>query len=128
MNRYVKGTAILLTGAALGAAAVQTLHAQVKPVAFQIAEVTVRDQDGFNKEFAPLIGKVVTDGGGKFLARGGKTLAVHGAAPEPRIVIVQFDNFEKMQALMDSPAFKQAIALGDKYVTQRVFGVEGVSP
>jgi len=128
MNRYVKGTAILLTGAALGAAAVQTLHAQAKPLAFQIAEVTVRDQDGFNKEFAPLIGKIVTDGGGKFLARGGKTLAVHGAAPEPRIVIVQFDNFEKMQALMDSPAFKQAIALGDKYVTQRVFGVEGVSP
>jgi len=126
MNHYVKGTAILLTGAALGAAAVQTLHAQAKPLAFQIAEVTVRDQDGFNKEFAPLIGKIVTDGGGKFLARGGKTLAVHGAAPEPRIIIVQFDNFEKMQALMDSPAFKQAIAQGDKYATQRVFGVEGV--
>jgi len=126
MNRYVKGTAILLTGAALGAAAVQTLHAQAKPLAFQIAEVTVRDQDGFNKEFAPLIGKIVTDGGGKFLARGGKTLAVHGAAPEPRIIIVQFDNFEKMQALMDSAAFKQAIAQGDKYATQRVFGVEGM--
>ena len=126
MNHYVKGTAILLTGAALGAAAVQTLHAQAKPLAFQVAEVTVRDQDGFNKEFAPLIGKIVTDGGGKFLARGGKTLAVHGAAPEPRIIIVQFDNFEKMQALMDSPAFKQAIAQGDKYATQRVFGVEGV--
>ena len=126
MNRYVKGTAILLTGAALGAAAVQTLHAQAKPLAFQIAEVTVRDQDGFTKEFAPLIGKVVTDGGGKFLARGGKTLAVHGAAPEPRIVIVQFDNFEKMQALMDSAAFRQAIAQGDKYATQRVFGVEGM--
>ena len=126
MNRYVKGTAILLTGAALGAAAVQTLHAQAKPLAFQIAEVTVRDQDGFNKEFAPLIGKVVTDGGGKFLARGGKTLAVHGAAPEPRIIIVQFDNFEKMQALMDSAAFRQAIAQGDKYATQRVFGVEGM--
>jgi uncharacterized protein (DUF1330 family) len=126
MNRYVKGTAILLTGAALGAAAVQTLHAQAKPLAFQIAEVTVRDQDGFNKEFAPLIGKIVTDGGGKFLARGGKTLAVHGAAPEPRIIIVQFDNFEKMQALMDSAAFRQAIAQGDKYATQRVFGVEGM--
>ena len=126
MNRYVKGTAILLTGAALGAAAVQTLHAQAKPLAFQIAEVTVRDQDGFTKEFAPLIGKVVTDGGGKFLARGGKTLAVHGAAPEPRIIIVQFDNFEKMQALMDSAAFRQAIAQGDKYATQRVFGVEGM--
>jgi uncharacterized protein (DUF1330 family) len=53
---------------------------------------------------------------------------VHGTAPEPRIVIVQFDNLEKMQALFDSAAFKQAIALGDKYATQRVFGVEGVSP
>lgn len=70
----------------------------------------------------------MTEGGGKFLARGGKTVSVHGTAPEPRIVIVQFDNLEKMQALFDSAAFKQAIALGDKYATQRVFGVEGVSP
>ena len=44
----------------------------------------------------------------------------------PRIIIVQFDNFEKMQALMDSAAFRQAIAQGDKYATQRVFGVEGM--
>jgi uncharacterized protein (DUF1330 family) len=128
MKRYLTGFAILLTGAALGAAAVETLHAQAKPLAFQIAEVTVHDQDGFNKDFAPLIGKVVTDAGGKFLARGGRVVSVRGTPAEPRIVVVQFDNFEKMQALFDSVAFKQAVTLGDKYATQRVFGVEGVSP
>jgi hypothetical protein len=62
---------MLVAGMALGAAAVQTLHAQAKPPAFQIVEVTVNDQDGFSKEFVPLISKVQQDVGGKFLARGG---------------------------------------------------------
>jgi uncharacterized protein (DUF1330 family) len=128
MNRHVTGLAILLTGAVIGAAAVETLHAQAKPLAFQIAEVTIHDQDGFNKDFAPLIGKVVTEGGGKFLARGGRTVSIHGAPADPRIVVVQFDNFEKMQALFDSAAFKQAVAVGDKYAAQRIYGVEGMSP
>jgi uncharacterized protein (DUF1330 family) len=83
------------------------------------------------KDFLPVIGKVVTEGGGKFLARGGKTVSVQGAPESPRIVVAQFDNFDnldKMQAPFDSAAFKQAIAIGNKYSTQRIVGVEGVSP
>jgi uncharacterized protein (DUF1330 family) len=80
------------------------------------------------KDFLPVIGKVVTEGGGKFLARGGKVVSVQGAPASPRIVVAQFDNLDKMQALFDSAAFKQAIALGNKYATQRIVGVEGVSP
>jgi uncharacterized protein (DUF1330 family) len=128
MKRYLTGLGTLLAGAALGAAAVQTLQAQSKPLALQIAEITVRDQDAFTKDFLPVIGKVVTEAGGKFLARGGKTVSVQGAPADPRIVVVQFDNLDKMQALFDSAAFKQAIAIGNKYATQRIFGVEGVSP
>ena len=66
-------------GAALGAAAVQTLHAQAKPPAFQIAEVTVANEDAFSKEFLPVIGKLDMEAGGKFLVRGGKTISVEGA-------------------------------------------------
>src|ERR1700693_2367571 len=128
MNRHMTTALAMVGSAALGAAAVQTLHAQAKPFAFQIAEVTVTNQDGFTKEFAPVIAKVVTDAGGKFLARGGKTVSVQGAPAQPRIVVVQFDSLDKMQALFDSAAFKQAITLGDKYATQRIYGVEGVSP
>ena len=129
MNRTTMTVGLsILAGAALGAAAVETLHAQAKPLAFQIAEVTIKDQDGFNKEFLPLIVKANADNGGKFLARGGKTLAIQGDPPAPRIVIVQFDNLEKLQAAIDSSAFKDALAVGNKYATQRVYGVEGVAP
>jgi uncharacterized protein (DUF1330 family) len=42
--------------------------------------------------------------------------------------VVQYDSLDKMQAAFDSPAFKQAMAVGNKYSAQRIFGVEGVSP
>jgi hypothetical protein len=40
----------MFAGAALGAAAIQTLHAQAKPPAFFIAENTVINQDGYIRE------------------------------------------------------------------------------
>jgi hypothetical protein len=40
----------MVASAALGAAAVQTLHAQAKPPAYNIVEITIKDQDGYNKE------------------------------------------------------------------------------
>jgi len=129
MNRtFTIGLGMLVTGAAIGAAAVQTLHAQAKPPAFQIVEVTVNDQDGFNKEFLPVIGKVQQQVGGKFLARGGKTVSFMGAAPAPRIVLIQYDNMDQMQAAFNNPAFKDALVIGGKYSTQRIFGVEGLAP
>jgi hypothetical protein len=66
VNRHVTVGLVMIASAALGAAAVQTLHAQAKPPAYNIVEITIKDQDGYNK--------------------------------------------------------------GDKYATQRIFGVEGVSP
>jgi uncharacterized protein (DUF1330 family) len=129
MNRTVTvGLGMLVAGAALGAAAVQTLYAQAKPPAFQIVEVTVNDQDGFSKEFVPVISKVQQEVGGKFLARGGKTVSYQGAPAAPRIVLIQYDNMEKLQAALDSIAMKSAIAVGNKYSTQRIYGVEGLAP
>jgi len=118
----------MVASAGLGAAAVQTLHAQTKPPAYNIAEIAIKDQDGYNKEYLPLITKVLTDAGGKFLLRGGKTISYEGAAPAPRVVVIQFENLDKLQALYDSAPYKQAIAIGDKFATQRIFGAEGVLP
>jgi len=42
--------------------------------------------------------------------------------------VVQFENLDKLQALYNSAPYKDAIAVGDKYSTQRIFGVEGISP
>jgi uncharacterized protein (DUF1330 family) len=57
-----------------------------------------------------------------------RLLSYEGAAPAPRVVVVQFESLDTLQALYNSAAYKDAIAIGDKYATQRIFGVEGVSP
>ena len=45
---------------ALGALAIQGLHAQMKPPAYFVAEVDVKDMDGFKAEFLPAAMKDVT--------------------------------------------------------------------
>ena len=128
MNRHITVGLAMVASAALGAATVQTLHAQAKPPAYNIVEITIEDQDGYNKEYLPLITKVLADAGGKFLVRGGKTISFEGAAPAPRVVVLQFESLDKLQALYNSASYKDAIAVGDKYATQRIFGAEGISP
>jgi len=128
INRQITVGLVMVASAAFGAAAVQTLYAQAKPPAYNIAEITIKDQDGYNKEYLPLITKALTDAGGKFIVRGGKTISYEGAAPAPRVIVVQFESLDKLQALYNSASYKDAIAVGDKYSTQRIFGVEGASP
>jgi len=128
INRHITVGLAMIASAALGAAVVQTLHAQAKPPAYNVVEITIKDQDGYNKEYLPLVTKAITDAGGKFIVRGGKTISFEGAAPAPRVVVVQFENLDKLQAMYNSASYKDAIAVGDKYSTQRIFGVEGISP
>ena len=63
-----------------------------------------------------------------FIVRGGKTVSVAGSPPAPRIAIIQFENLDKAQAWLNSPAYKAAQPIGEKYATFRVYQVEGVSP
>ena len=82
----------------------------------------------YSSEFAPLIAKAIADAGGKFLARGGKTVPMHGASPAQRVVIVQFESLEKAEAWANSAASKAAFAIGEKYAKLNDFLVEGVAP
>jgi uncharacterized protein (DUF1330 family) len=117
----------MVAGVAIGAAAIQALHAQAKPMAYVIAENVVNDQATYAKDFAPVIGKEIEAAGGKFLARGGKTVSMHGAPPAPRVVIVQFESVDKAQAWASAPATKAAFAIGEKSATLHDYIVEGVS-
>ncbi len=116
-----------LVGAALGAGAIQGLHAQAKPPAYVVAQIDVTNQDGFVKEFAPLAVKALGAGdpGYKALARGGKTAAIEGDPPASRIVINVFTDMDHAIAAYNSPDYKAARAIGDKYAKFRIFAVEG---
>src|ERR1700730_3109911 len=116
----------MLAGVAVGAAAVQTLHAQAKPPAYVIAEIDVTNVEPFDRDYVPPAAKAIRDGG-KYIVRGGATAAIFGEPPKPRIAVMVFESMEKAQAAFDSPAFKEAKKVGDKYATFRVYAVEGVS-
>jgi hypothetical protein len=57
-------------GVPLGAAAIQTLHAQAKPPVYMIAINEISNQEGYTKESVPPAQKSVTDHGGVYLAAG----------------------------------------------------------
>jgi uncharacterized protein (DUF1330 family) len=128
MNKYMAVALAMLAGAGLGAAAVQGLHAQAKPPAFNIAEITVTNDEGYNKEYVPPIVKSIQNSGGKFIVRAGKTISVLGSPPASRVVVIQFESLDKAQAWVNSSAYKAAQVIGDKYATFRGYQVEGVSP
>ena len=128
MNTKYKYALAMGASFALGAVVVQGLHAQAKPPAYVVTEITVKDQEAFMKEFGAPGVKPIQDAGGKFLVRGGKPTSLVGAPPAPRVTILQFDNVDKAQEWWNSPAMKELMPIGDKYATFQTYLVEGTSP
>jgi uncharacterized protein (DUF1330 family) len=128
MKAYSAIALSLLVGAAAGAAAVQSLHAQARAPAYVVAEIDVTNQDAYVKEYAPIAGKAIQDGGGKYLARGGKTVSFDGDLPKSRITMIAFENMDKARAVFEGPAYREARKIGEKYAKFRIYAIEGVSP
>ena len=54
-------------------------------------------------------------------------VSIEGAAPKNRIVINTFDNMDEAMKAYNSPAYKDARKVGDKYGKFRIYAVEGVA-
>src|ERR1700730_7587173 len=98
MKIHYKLALTLLVGAALGAVALQGLHAQTNHPVYVVVEVDESDHRAYLHEYAALAVNAMVAGGGKFLARGGKTFAIDGEAPKPRVMVITFDSMEKANA------------------------------
>jgi hypothetical protein len=68
MKNYVTVCVSMFVGIAIGAAAVQTLHAQTKPPICTIAEIDVKNVDAYMKEYAPVVGPRIKKAGGRLIA------------------------------------------------------------
>ena len=51
---------------------------------------------------------------------------IEGEAPKSRVTITQWDSLEKLQAWRNSPEYKEARKIGDKYAKFRSFVVDGL--
>jgi uncharacterized protein (DUF1330 family) len=125
MNPKYKMALAVVVGAALGAAAVEGLHAQAKPPVYTVTEIDVNNVDGYMKEYVPVVQPIIKKGGGTLLAASLKVTAMLGTAPK-RVAINRWDSLEAAQALYNSPDYKAAEAIGSKYATFRRYAVEGM--
>ena len=127
MKSNYKLAIAMLAGAALGAAAVQGLHAQAKPPAFVITEIDVSNKESFAKDYIPLAVKALKDAGQKQIVSGGKTASISGEPPKGRIVVSIFESLEKAQAAYTSQAYLDARKIGDQLAKFRIYAVEGLA-
>jgi uncharacterized protein (DUF1330 family) len=116
----------LFAGAALGAAAIQGLHAQAKPQAYVITEVDIIDEAAF-KEFSPKVPATMQPFGGKYLVRGGRVVALDGAAAPKRVVVSVFESVDKAEAWRNSAGWKELEPIRAKAAKTRAYIAEGVA-
>ena len=94
--------------------------------AYFIAEITdVSDPAGM-EEYRSVVGPIVEQYGGRYVARGGKTDLVLGEPQPGRIVIIEFPSFEQAKAWYDSEEYRHPKSVRERCSTGRLLFTEGL--
>jgi len=123
-----KLAAVLLAGMALGACASAALsNASPAPAkGYVVAEIDVKDLAAY-REYVAAAFPVIQQYGGKFLTRGGTTVAVEGRPPAERVMIIEFESFEQAKIFEYSPEYVAIAPLRQRSSDSRLFLVEGAA-
>jgi uncharacterized protein (DUF1330 family) len=120
----------MIAGAAVGAAAIQGLHAQAKPPAYVVIPILkINDAAAFK---AGVIDKgsastaAVKAEGGHYVIRNQNFTPLDGNPPE-RLIIIAFDSVEKARAWQNSATVKEVTAARIKSTNSLSFIVEGTA-
>ena len=128
MKSNHKFAAAVISSFVLGLGAASVLHAQSKPLAYTIAEIDVKDQDGYTKDFLPKAQAYIKETGGKYLGGGfNKAISFSGSPPPNRVVLLQFPDIDTLKAFYVKEKQLEA-DVGNKYASFRAIGIEGVEP
>ena len=128
MRTGLKFTTAVVCGVLIGGGAIELLHAQANPPAFVVAEITVKDEAGYNNNFLKPAQKTISDHGGKYLAGGyNKTLSLSGSEPPNRVVLLQFANMDAIKAWRKEGEADLENDVGEKYARFRAYAIEGVA-
>ena len=95
------------------------------PVYF-IAEVQeITDQTSY-LEYVEFAEKIVKKHGGKYLVKGGNSITVSGDWEPIKIIVIEFEDIEKLRSCFSSDDYKAIAPLRQKSTTGRAIAVEGV--
>jgi uncharacterized protein (DUF1330 family) len=92
--------------------------------AYVVVDIKVSDPDkiGAYREAA---GPAVAAYGGRYLARGGRTVTLEGTWDPERLVVAEFPDVESAQRWYDSPEYQHAKSLREGIATMEMIVVEG---
>ena len=114
MKTHYTSALAMLAGAAIGATAVNGLHAQAKAPLYLVSEIDVSNPEAYGKEYPLKSQTLLKAAGGRFAAIGGaagagagKLTAFDGEAPK-RATVQVWDGREQYQAYRNSAGFKKS--------------------
>ncbi len=131
MRQLITPVLCTLAGIAIGATAIQGLHAQAKPPVYFVAEITVTNPQAYGKDYAPKAQASIKAAGGKIIALGGaggagaQSVTGFDGTPPKRVAIQVWDSMEKLKAWYNSADYQDLRKIGHKYATFRTYAVEG---
>jgi uncharacterized protein (DUF1330 family) len=129
----------MLAGVAIGALAIQGLHAQQTggqqqmPKVIYVAEIDVSNAEGYGKEFAPKAQEFIKKHGGRIVALGGSgggptqthQITAFSGEPPKRVIIQGWDSLDKLKGWLNDPEFVQLLKdVGEKHAKFRSYAVE----
>jgi uncharacterized protein (DUF1330 family) len=127
MNRSIALGMAMLAGGAIGAIAVNGLHAQGKsPGAYAVIDITAINNPDVFKNVIAKAGPALQESGGHYIARTDKITNIDGTPPA-RFVIIAFDNVAQAQAWDKSTAQQEVDTLRKQSTNSRSFIVEGMA-
>ena len=93
--------------------------------AYVIVDIDVHDPVRY-EEYKKLAPAAVTQYGGKYIARGGKTETLEGDWSPSRLVILQFENSEQAKKWLNSEEYREARQIRHQTAYSNMVVIEGL--
>lgn len=93
--------------------------------AYVIADIRVADPVRF-EEYKRLAAASIAQYGGKYIARGGKSAKLEGEWTPNRLVILQFESYERVKQWYDSPEYRPAMELRRTIASSNLVLLDGM--
>jgi len=120
--------ATLAAGLAIGSLGATAWSAATPPPpkGYVVAEINVKDLAAY-RDYVEAAGPIIRKYGGTFLTRGGQSIAVEGAPPAQRVMIIEFASFAQAKTFEYSKDYSDIAPLRLKSADSRIFLIEGTN-
>ena len=91
--------------------------------AYVVLNIEVIDSAGY-EEYKKMVPLIIKQFGGRYLVRGGRNETLEGDWHAQRLVILEFENREKVKTWLNSPEYAPARVLRLKYANTNMIVVD----